>query len=344
MARESAPKWTHGPPAPEPAHRLGRYKRVQRTRASEPCRRHCRPRDRHRLPGGRAGRIETIAIATTSADAATARPHIERALQRLAGPAAAATLRASERGGYTFLACGIGDAPEAEARVRAALAQGVCDFILDGCQQRLLRRLVATRYSYFTAPEQAEIVAAAERALSAVERHERIRMRILQFLERQNTLIVDGFVTFRLQDLVAEAEAALDGSVDTFLLQREYQEFILLLRHFVETLPPRHDLVHAVMQPGGAFRLTDADGHPLSREAAEVEAAAAPELAPEDRVISALVTLAPRTVVLHRPAGEQALDEEAVATVREVFGGRLHLCAGCRICRGESAQEEPAGR
>ncbi len=237
------------------------------------------------------------------------------------------------------MACPAGEAPEAEARVRAALAEGVCEFILDGCQERLLHRLVTSRYSYFTPPEQAEIVAAAGRQLLAGERRERIRMRILQYLERQNTLIVEGFLTFRLQDLVAEAEVAVDGSVDTFLLQREYQEFIQLLRHFVETLPPRHDLVHAVMQPGGAFRLTDADGHALSRDAAEVEAGGPADLAPEDRVISALVTLAPRRVVLHRPAGEHALGEEGLATVREVFGGRLHLCGGCRICRGEA---EPA--
>jgi putative sporulation protein YtxC len=228
----------------------------------------------------------------------------------------------------------VGDGPEDEARVRAALAEGVCDFILDGCQERLLHRLVTTRYSYFTAPEQAEIVAAAERALSAASRHERIRMRILQYLERQNTLIVEGFLTFRLQDLVAEAESALDGSVDAFLLQREYQEFIML----------RHDLVHVVLQPGGAFRLTDADGHPLQRDAAEPDGAPAPELAPEDRVISALVTLAPRAVVLHRPAGDSALPEEAVATIRDVFGARLHLCGGCRICRGEAEPASQPGR
>lgn len=181
-------------------------------------------------------------------------------------------------------------------------------------------------------------MAAAEHALAVVERRERVRMRILQYLERQNTLIVEGFLTFRLQDLVAEAEMALDGSVDAFLLQREYQEFIMLLRHFVETLPPRHDLVHVVLQPGGAFRLTDADGHALARDG-EGEAAMVPELAAEDRVISALVTLAPRNVVLHRPAGAAALPDEALATIREVFGGRLHICAGCRICRGEG---EPA--
>jgi putative sporulation protein YtxC len=278
-------------------------------------------------------------------EADKARPHIERALRRLAGAGAAAGLRSTERGGWTFLACSVGDGPEAEARVRAALAEGVCDFILDGCQQRLLRRLVTTRYSYFTSAEQAEIVAAAERALGALERRERIRMRVLQYLERQDTLIVEGFLTFRLQDLVAEAESALDGSVDAFLLQREYQEFIQLLRHFVETLPPRHELVHAVLQPGGGFRLTDADGHPLSRDGGEGEVvgAPAPDLAPEDRVISALVTLAPRRVVLHRPAGDAALPAEAVATVREVFGSRLHLCGGCRICRDEPAPQGEGG-
>jgi len=274
-------------------------------------------------------------------EADKARPHIERALERLAGPSAASGLRATERGGWTFLHCSVGDAPEADSRVRSALAEGVCDFILDGCQERLLRRLVTSRYSYFTAPEQTEIVAAAARALGAIERRERIRMKILQYLERQNTLNVEGFLTFRLQDLVAEAETALDGSVDAFLLQREYQEFIQLLRHFVETLPPRHDLVHAVVQPGGAFRLTDADGHPLARDAAEGDGALPPDLAPEDRVISALVTLAPETVVLHRPAGNAAMAEEALATIREVFGGRVHVCGGCRICRGEKEPADP---
>jgi putative sporulation protein YtxC len=287
----------------------------------------------HRLRAGEAGGTETIAIATVQAD--EARPHLERALRRVAGPAAPGPLQPSVRGGWTFLSLPV-PTPAAAAAVRAALAEGLCDFILDGCRQRLLRRLVAARYSYFTPAEQAEIVATAERALAARDRREGVRSRLLQYLQGQNTLIVEGFLTFRLKDLVGEAEEALDGAVDAFLLQREYREFIRLLRHFVETLPPRHDLVHAVLQPGGGFRLADADGSPLPADPAAGGAAADGELAPEDRVISALVTLAPRAIVLHRPAGPAALSEEALATVREVFGTRLHVCAGCRICRGEA--------
>lgn len=272
-----------------------------------------------------------------SPEAGCALASIERALGEL-GPAAVA-VRPQERGGWTFLSVVAGPDGDAAGARRRALAEGVADFIVQTYQPRLLRRLVSSRHSYFAPAEQRDILARAARALNARSGRERVLARLADYLEHEAMLIVDGFVTFRLQDMVAEAEEAVDGAVDAFLLQREYQEFIALLRHFVDTLPPRHDLVHAVLQPGGRLRLVDADGHALAG-AGETDPALG-DLAPEDRVISALIPLAPRSVILHQPARSGALAADGVAAIRDVFGARLHLCDGCRICRQGSAARSP---
>lgn len=253
------------------------------------------------------------------------------------------------RGKFTFLDLDIntGNAgpPETEtaALVRHTVANAVSDVIVEKWERERIRKMIRESYYYFSPEEQDTILGYAERNLAApepaqrpglyrVSRKSRILHRLRDYLDQSDELVVDGFVTFRLQDYTEELEDAVDRAVDDFLMEREYREFVRLLKYFVDVQEPRVDRVHVLIKAEGSFRLVDEAGNAIKSEYLEefVVEMVESEINYEDLLVSALITLAPRQITLHRPqAGEW---DESVETIKAVFGDRVLLCDGCSFC------------
>lgn len=332
-----------GPPAltkpGNPGRKRQRAKPYSRAQPAYVRRDGRRPPVRRRGALGEGADLETIAIGTAAA-VTEVRERLSAAFRPLRDAGVRVEIEEQNRGPWTFLGCSFdtaGARGDADALSRQTVADALSEFITDRWQDRLLGKLLSNRYSYFNPDEQASISAAAARRLARdgharPVRRSRILARLQEYLEKHNTVVVDGFVTFRCKDYMEELESALDQAVDEFLLEREYQEFVRLLRYFVDSQPPRHDVVHALVLADGSFQLTDAGGRPLNNDALADLATelAARDVALEDLLISALISLAPRTVVLHRHGmGPTA---ETLATVEAVFGRRLSICPGCPRC------------
>jgi putative sporulation protein YtxC len=289
--------------------------------------------------------VDRIAIGTSGV-AEEVREGLAAAFERLHAAGVHVEVEEVRRGSFTFLGCSFGGPAEAPADLphlsRQALAGALSELIATRWRERMLRGLIGSHYSYFAPDEQEAILAEADRNLDelvgggpdASPLRRSIARRLEEYLEKHSTLIVDGFVTFRLKDYVEAVESAVDRAVDEYLLEREYQEFVHLLRYFVSSQEPRCDRLHAVLAPDGSFRLLDANGRRCDGEVL-ADGAREPrrrELAPPDVLVSALIVLAPRAVVVHHAGGEAA--EETLATAAQIFGDRLTLCGGCPLCRG----------
>lgn len=135
---------------------------------------------------------------------------------------------------------------------------------------------------------------------------------------------LEGFVRFRLKDIIDEIEMAIEMSVDDFIIQKEYNEFIDLLRYFVELQEPRIDLVN-VIKKNGSFQILDQERKEISSEYLEGYLADMfkDEVEYEDLLVSALINLAPQKIRLHFQR------DEVEETVRRIFGQKVEICRGC---------------
>lgn len=248
------------------------------------------------------------------------------------------------RGRFTFLDCSVHpQGPDTEALLRHTVASALSDVIVDKWEKDLVRRMIHGQYCYFSREEQDRILDHADRNLggegatahdrhSRSERKARVLSQLREYLDQNSELVVEGFVHFRLRDYLEELEDAVDRAVDDFLTEREEREFVRLLRYFLDVQEPRVDEVHVRMRPGGSFSLVDPQGHTLRSEVLEqfVVEMVESEVSYEDLLISALITLAPRRVVIH--GSVPPVWEGGVATIRGVFGDRLRDCPGCALC------------
>ncbi len=239
-------------------------------------------------------------------------------------------------------------------RVRANIAQAVSDVIVDDMEETIVARILKHGYSYRLAREEyvglldyvkRELNADHDTAcmsLNKSARKEHVVEAVVDYLKINQEIVLEGFVRFRLKEYMRELEDAIDRAVDEYLLEREYGEFIRLLRYFVETQQPRRDEVHVMITHSGEFWLADKNGKPIRDEQMDdlVIEMIEGDIEYEDVLMSSLITIAPRQVVVHQPdKAETALRH--LETIKNVFGTRVRICKGCEICAPGSAHETP---
>ncbi|QGP90888.1 YtxC-like family protein [Neomoorella glycerini] len=250
-----------------------------------------------------------------------------------------------QAGGFNFCRCFLETGPRRPSkrevkRFQEQVAEIVAAFIVERWEVALLEGMLLSQYEGLDAGAIEEICRRARAILDQGEnsylqlqqRGEPIAARILEYFQENTWLNIDGFVRFRLPDYLMELDQALEEAVDEYLMEKEYDEFIRLLRYFVEAQEPRVEKVHVVLSPGGGFQLYDGENRNLSGDYLEgfVVDMADSDLNYEDLLISALITIAPRQVVLH--AVDKGRHHNTISTIKSVFGERLIHCSGCSRC------------
>ncbi|HHY62805.1 MAG: putative sporulation protein YtxC [Bacillota bacterium] len=142
------------------------------------------------------------------------------------------------------------------------------------------------------------------------------------YLRDSSLLVVEGFVRFRMREYLDELRSSTEEAIGKFVAERERKEFVKLLKYFVDVQEERQDEVH-VVRDGAGFELKSADGTPIE---GDYVASLAADLLGDgievvDLLISALITVAPRKVVLHFEPELETAD-----TLDSVFEGRVIKC------------------
>jgi len=268
-------------------------------------------------------------------------------LKKLEGCGMKLRIEENPAGKYTFLSCSVsGDNgfqesdEEALSLFKAYIADVLADLIILKWQKAFLLDIIRENYYYFGEAERSTIFDNALRYLEdftgqgmlGMRKKRRILARIRDFLNSGNLIVVDGFIRFRMKDYIRELQEAADKAVDDFLMDKEYQEFIQLLKYFVDIQDSRTDLINVVMKPNGSFMLYDGQNRAVNSTYLEgfIVDLIESEINYEDLLISALITIAPREIVFH--SGKSEGPQSTLETIKSIFSNRVTLCRGCDLC------------
>jgi putative sporulation protein YtxC len=269
----------------------------------------------------------------------------------------------SKRGSMTFYdvncrptpaATKLGSPEDLECIVRQHLANAVSDLVVNLWERQLLRRIAKGECNDLEPTERSQVVAQAEMVLDGhpwrreagvmrkVARKGYVLQEVDRYLASHRVLIIDGFIRFRLRRYLGQLEEAMEQAVDEFMLEKEYREFISLLRNFLAAQEPRVDRVHVLVRGDGGFRLVDDNGSSVSERFLTecLHESGTKDINLDDLLVSALITIAPRRVRLHAPVGT---DSEGLRTLRAVFSDRLTVCHGCELCGMRIQRDEAEG-
>lgn len=143
-------------------------------------------------------------------------------------------------------------------------------------------------------------------------------------LQSSSFVDIDGWIHFRMPVYRLELNDAIDLAVDEYMLDQQYEEFIGLLKCFVQLQDTRMPLIHLQHIEGTDFQILDEKMLPLhlipSNEGITITTADQ-ELQMEDAVVSSLISLSPAKIVIHTREPELRM----IGTIREIFGERAQI-------------------
>jgi putative sporulation protein YtxC len=222
------------------------------------------------------------------------------------------------------------------------ISNALADYIIDQYEEKLLKRIINNNYCYFSSSERKEIFAKAVSIIKnedksfinnllKIKRKNIILQSLLDYFDSSNNIILDGFVNFRLKEYLKSLEEISDKAVDDFIIEREYKEFVRLLRYFVEIQEPKIDTVHVIVNYENKYTLLDESKREITNECIQEYAneISGGEINYDDLLVSSLITFAPKNVIIH---GEEFKNKELLETIKNVFPGKVLFCPGCNCC------------
>lgn len=212
----------------------------------------------------------------------------------------------------------------------------ISDCILLFFEPILIKRSINLNYFYFDDFEKKTIEKICYDTISIDEddnlkfRKDEIWANVLRYLSENKSMILDGFVNFRLDNYLTTIDDIVDYSVSKYIVEKEYTEFINLLKLYIESKECETKLVHLVYANGESI-LLDENRKIISLNDDIFNAKYLSDISfsSNDYALNALLTLLPERIEIHIIGYE----DEFVDTLKLVFGTRIFICRDCNICR-----------
>lgn len=211
-------------------------------------------------------------------------------------------------------------------------------------ESQILNKLIEYDYYYFNIKEkisiqdnikhllQKEKEKAANKNNEAYEKKFKMIQKIVDYLKNDSKINLKGFITFRLKDYVTDLQEFVDRGVEEYLMDKEYNEFIKLLRYFVDIQEAKVDILHILFEDNNKYKLFDQYGKLVDNDYLKMIAAEVVEkdINFEDLLISSLITIAPNKVFIH--CVSKLNNSEVIKTITRIFVDKVKICDNCDLC------------
>lgn len=222
-------------------------------------------------------------------------------------------------------------------RIRCAIAEAIANVIIEYSKERFLFKLIREDYYFLDEIEAKKIFYESKKRLNELTNAQgfskikfEIVKKVLEFLDSNFEFNFEGFLTFRLKDFVKTIQSIVEDVTNKYLLEREYFQFINLLRYFVSIQESKIDHVD-VVPDCDAYLLFDKEGNEIKDEFYILLSKSFKlNLSKEDVLLSRLISLSPQNIVLHKHE-DTNIPEDIVEILSLVFNKKLQLCNCCMI-------------
>ncbi|MEW8956429.1 putative sporulation protein YtxC [Clostridium sp.] len=220
--------------------------------------------------------------------------------------------------------------------------------VIDMFKKREVYEFLTDTYFFLRSDELPEVSSRIDEALKGeskikddtsiycMNRKNNIITKIKQCIDENRELNIQGFITFRMKYLKDDLEAIVDKVVEKYLVEKEYNEFIKLLKYFVDIQESKIEEINIIADKNGNYALKDKDGKEILSEFISEFVDykfGMVGINMEDVIISGLITNSPKIVRIH---GEgNFMNKEILETIKNVFTNRVTFCNNCYMCSND---------
>jgi putative sporulation protein YtxC len=211
--------------------------------------------------------------------------------------------------------------------------------VIDLFEENIIKKIVSSEYFYFEPIERKQISDNTLDDLYNSEESVYPRDKSLdllcndfyEYFKSNKSIVLSGFITFRIKNYIEILVDQVDKSVNKFLIEREYTEFITLLRMYINTEPSSCDIIHLVYYNSEPI-LLDKDKKVIKVEENLFNAKYLSDItfSSNDYALNTLLTLIPKKIYVHLI--DNTVDE-FITTLKLIFENRVIYCTDCAICQ-----------
>lgn len=209
--------------------------------------------------------------------------------------------------------------------------------ILNFYEHYIIEHLINCNYFYFNDIEKKEILDIAknyllDNDLSEVNiRKDSIKISCIEYFSNNKSVILDGFVNFRINEYIKIIDYIVDLSVNKFIIDREYSEFIDLLKCYINSRDCNFSLVHLIYRTQEST-LLDESKNIISLDDSILNNKYLSDISfsSNDYTLNTLLTLLPKKIYIHLI---DSVEDEFINTLKLIFGNRISICNDCNICK-----------
>lgn len=203
----------------------------------------------------------------------------------------------------------------------------IADFILNKYKNRILYNIIEKNYGCLATEEKLQIQELARKRIEEeADFSPLISQSLKEYFETSKTINIDGFVRFRLSGYKKAVNDIVNECAEEYITEREYDEFIELLKCFVTLQGSKTEVLHIETQSDQSYRFFDRWGADITRECfcEIIDEDFAECINYDDMLISVLMVLAPKKIIWHNI--EIAENKELINTVKQIFEDNVQFC------------------
>lgn len=209
--------------------------------------------------------------------------------------------------------------------------------VIDELEESFLKMILLKNYFYFNSTEMKHILELCYEIFSDDfntyfdKKHNLLIDSFENYLITNKSIILTGFINFRIKNYMTILEDVVDEAVNSFVIEKEYLEFISLLKMYVNSQNSNCDVVHLIYNKNNST-LLDKDKNQInvSDDIFKAKYLSDISFSSNDYALNTLLTLVPKKIHIHLI--DNCIDE-FIHTISLIFENRVEICTDCSICK-----------
>lgn len=209
--------------------------------------------------------------------------------------------------------------------------------VIDELEETFLKKLILKNYFYFDCTERKHIldmcfdIFADDFNLHFDKKYNCLVHLFENYLSTNKSIILTGFINFRLKDYMSFLEDIVDQAVNSYVIEKEYLEFVSLLKMYINSQSSNCNIVHLIYNNETSV-LLDEDKNivNVSDDLFKAKYLSDISFSSNDFALNGLLTLLPKKIYIHLI--DNCVDE-FIHTLGLIFENRVEVCTDCSICK-----------
>ena len=208
--------------------------------------------------------------------------------------------------------------------------------VIDYFESDIIKNILMTNYFYFDNTELSKIIDLCNENLcddefSFQNRQLSLFNAFYDYITTNHSIVLSGFINFRLFEYRELLENLVDLSVNEFIIEREYLEFISLLKLYINSQASTNTTIHIVCNDFDTFLLNEnLEIIDVDKDSLNAKYLSDVSFSNNDYILNTLLNILPQKIYIHLVSPTNNLD--FINTLQLVFENRIEICNDCNIC------------